>query len=68
MLKGVLFQDSKADSPERDSRDREEEKERSPPITGSFWVTVASSRAVVSSWGWNRVVPSGWSTGMIARL
>ncbi len=40
---------------------------RSPPV-GSRWVIVAESSASVWFWDRNRVVPSGWSTGMMALL
>ncbi|MBK7713827.1 MAG: hypothetical protein IPI38_00095 [Gemmatimonadetes bacterium] len=67
-MNGVLDQVRIDCCPLTDRRDSPDETNRSPPVSGSVWDIVAVSSACTWSWGRKLVLPSGCSTGMMARL
>jgi hypothetical protein len=65
---GVDDHVSKSCSPVTRSLERDDETNRSPPVSGSFCVSCMVSDALVCCSGRNAVLPSGCSTEMIERL
>src|SRR2546430_13166616 len=68
MVTGVEDHVSTACGPLTVSRASDEVTNSAPPVTGSVWDRLRLRAAFVWSWGRNRVLPSGCSTGMIDRL
>src|SRR5437763_12100288 len=68
MVTGVEDHVSTAYGPLTVSRASAEVTNSAPPLTGSVWDRLRLRAAFVWSWGRNRVLPSGCSTGMIDRL